>query len=452
MKNRTHKQEIIQEGFSRLSDDEKARIISQYVDSPEIFLNDIELHRHSDTEVQERYGNFSENTLTNYFLPYGIAPNFLINGKIYQVPMVIEESSVVAAAASAAKFWLTRGGFHSRVLNFKKTGQVHFLWKGLPEKLLAFFNDVQPVLQQKLEPILTNMKKRGGGIVSMDMSYLPDVLENYYQMNVVFDTVDSMGANFINSVLEETGKVFQELIASHSSFSDEGKKMDVIMAILSNYTPECTVECRVETSVKQLDDGVKGWSGEKFAERFIVAVTLADKNIYRAVTHNKGILNGVDSIVLATGNDFRAVEANIHAFASRNGKYSSLSKTKVGNGIFSFQLEIPLALGTVGGLTSLHPMAEHSLELLGRPSAEELMEITAAVGLANHFSALRSLISTGIQSGHMKLHLNNIMAQLKTTGKESEEIRNYFKGKIVSYYKVNCYLQQLRKTHHEPGI
>ena len=283
----------------------------------------------------------------------------------------------------------------------------------------------------------------------MDIYHIPDVRENYYKLNVVFDTVDSMGANFINSVLEESGKILQELMISQSSFSAEEQSLDIIMAILSNFTPECTVECHVKTPLENLDNVVKDWSGGKFAERFIAAVSLAEKDIYRAVTHNKGILNGIDSVVLATGNDFRAVEANIHAYASRNGRYTSLSEAEVKNGIFSFRLVVPLALGTVGGLTRLHPMAEHSLEILEWPSARELMQITVAAGLASNFSAIRSLISTGIQAGHMKLHLNNMLAQFNATQKEAGEVKEYFQGKAVSYHEVNLYLQRLREMHHE---
>jgi hydroxymethylglutaryl-CoA reductase len=183
----------------------------------------------------------------------------------------------------------------------------------------------------------------------------------------------------------------------------------------------------------------------EFAEKFVRAVQIAEIEPYRAVTHNKGIMNGVDAVVLASGNDFRAVEAGAHAYASRNGKYSSLSHAKIENGIFSFWLEIPLALGTVGGLTSLHPLVKLNLEILEKPSAQQLMQVVAAVGLAQNFAALRSLTTKGIQEGHMKMHLNNILNQYHATGEERIKVLEYFKDTTISHASVAEYLEQIRK-------
>ena len=175
------------------------------------------------------------------------------------------------------------------------------------------------------------------------------------------------------------------------------------------------------------------------------AVRIAEVEPFRAVTHNKGIMNGIDAVVLATGNDFRAVEAGIHAYASRNGQYSSLSHAKIEDGIFYFWLEIPLALGTVGGLTSLHPLVKLSLEMLEKPSASELMQIVAVAGLAQNFAALRSLTTTGIQEGHMKMHLNNIINQFEASAEERHIIRNHFKINAVSHAAVVNFIETLRK-------
>jgi hydroxymethylglutaryl-CoA reductase len=183
----------------------------------------------------------------------------------------------------------------------------------------------------------------------------------------------------------------------------------------------------------------------EFAEKFVQAVRIAEIEPYRAVTHNKGIMNGVDSVVLATGNDFRAVEAGVHAYASRNGKYSSLSHAKVENGIFTFWMEIPLALGTVGGLTSLHPLVKMALEILGKPSAQELMQVVAVTGLAQNFAALRSLTTTGIQEGHMKMHLNNILNQFQATSEERQAIVKHFENNAISHASVVELLENLRK-------
>jgi hydroxymethylglutaryl-CoA reductase len=185
-------------------------------------------------------------------------------------------------------------------------------------------------------------------------------------------------------------------------------------------------------------------SAQKFAERFALAVQIAETQPYRAVTHNKGIMNGIDSVILATGNDFRAVEASAHAYASRNGKYSSLTHAHIEDGVFNFSIEVPLALGTVGGITGLHPMVKFSHQLMGNPSAEELMMITATVGLAQNFSALRSLTTTGIQQGHMKMHLLNILNQLEATEAEKKTIVNYFINNTPHHAEVVDVFRRVR--------
>jgi hydroxymethylglutaryl-CoA reductase len=216
------------------------------------------------------------------------------------------------------------------------------------------------------------------------------------------------------------------------------------MSILSNYVPNCIVRAEVSCPIEELEEK-HILNPKEFAEKFVQAVQIAEVEPYRAVTHNKGIMNGVDAVVLATGNDFRAVEAGIHAYASRNGKYSSLSHAKIENGIFTFWLEIPLALGTVGGLTSLHPLVKLSLEMLEKPSAKELMQFVAVAGLAQNFAALRSLTTTGIQEGHMKMHLNNIINQFEATDDERILILKYFKKNTVSHSAVVTYIESLRK-------
>jgi hydroxymethylglutaryl-CoA reductase len=196
--------------------------------------------------------------------------------------------------------------------------------------------------------------------------------------------------------------------------------------------------------VKVFDKLDNNLNGARFAEKFVLAVDIARKDPYRAVTHNKGIFNGMDAVVMATGNDFRAVEACGHAYASHEGSYTSLSKASVSKGIFHFSLKVPFAVGTVGGLTGLHPLAKTSLEILGNPSASLLMEIIAAAGLANNFSAVRSLITKGIQHGHMKMHLSNILQQLNATEPERDEVKRYFGDKTVSYSAVENYLKIIR--------
>ncbi len=397
---------------------------------------------HHDDKVQKRFDEFSENTLTNFDLPFGIAPNFLVNGKVHSVPMVIEESSVVAAASLGAKFWLERGGFRSIVVATKKVGQVHFQWQGDKSRLRSFFADRKDEILTAVGALTTNMEKRGGGIVDFELVDMTDKIENYWQLKLQCETCDAMGANFINSILEEMAVVLKQKIMTDDRFLPAEKEVHVIMCILSNYTPECVVECSVECPIEDLGNFPNEMSARDFAEKFATAVRIAEVDPNRAVTHNKGIMNGVDAVVLATGNDFRAIEACAHAYAARSGQYRSLSTVSLENDIFKFTLRIPLAVGTVGGLTSLHPLAKTSLAILGQPSAKELMEIIAATGLAQNFSAVKSLVTTGIQRGHMKLHLLNIMNQLGATQDEIEKGKQHFTDKVVSFQAVRQFLNR----------
>ncbi len=432
-------------GFSKLSKEEKINwIANEYFANPSEALTTIKQYWNNDSKLQQLHDEFIENTITNFYLPMGIAPNFLINGKYYSVPMVIEESSVVAAAAKSAKFWSTRGGFKATVLNTEKIGQVHFLYKGDFQKLEQFFIQIKPKLFQETESITKNMQKRGGGILSLELRDKTNELENYYQLHATFETKDSMGANFINSCLEQLAKSLKEEAQNYPDFTEAEKGITIVMSILSNYVPNCIVRAEVSCAVEDLAEK-NAENPAEFAEKLVQAVRIAEIEPYRAVTHNKGIMNGIDAVVLATGNDFRAVEAGVHAYASRNGQYSSLSHAKIENGIFSFWMEIPLALGTVGGLTSLHPLVKIALEILGKPSAQELMQVVAVTGLAQNFAALRSLTTTGIQEGHMKMHLNNILNQYQATSEERKAIAKYFENTAISHASVVELLENLRK-------
>lgn len=432
-------------GFSKLSKVEKIDWIAQhYFSQPEDAIQLIKSYWNNDEKLQQLHDEFIENTITNFYLPQGIAPNFLINGRNYTVPMVIEESSVVAAAAKSAKFWHSRGGFKTTVLGTEKIGQVHFIYQGESSKLVTFFNHIRPKFFTETESITKNMQKRGGGISEILLVDKTSDLENYYQLHATFETKDSMGANFINSCLEQFAKTLKAEAQHYAIFSEEEKNIEVVMSILSNFVTNCVVRAEVSCPIEDLAEK-QIENPTEFAEKFVRAVQIAEIEPYRAVTHNKGIMNGIDSVVLATGNDFRAVEAGAHAFASRNGKYSSLSHAKIENGIFSFWLEIPLALGTVGGLTSLHPMVKLNLEILEKPSAQELMQIVASVGLAQNFAALRSLTTKGIQEGHMKMHLNNILNQYHATPDERIKVAAYFAANPISHSSVAEFLTQLRK-------
>jgi hydroxymethylglutaryl-CoA reductase len=219
------------------------------------------------------------------------------------------------------------------------------------------------------------------------------------------------------------------------AFCEEEKDIQIVMCILSNYTPECIVRAEVSCPIDQLDEGT-GVSADEFVEKFSRAIKIAEIEPYRAATHNKGIMNGIDAVVLATGNDFRAVEASCHTYASRSGKYTSLTHCSVKDDVFKFWIEIPLSLGVVGGITTLHPAVKLSLEMLDHPTAEQLMKAVAVSGLAQNFAALRALVTTGIQKGHMKMHLLNILNQLEATKEEIEQVRSFFENKVPHHSDV----------------
>ena len=427
-------------GFSKLTKEEKINwIATNHFANPEQAIAVLHQYKNSDEALQKLHDEFIENTLTNFYLPLGVAPNFTINGKNYTIPFAIEESSVVAAASKAAKFWGARGGFKTTILGTEKIGQVHFMYEGDKQKLTEYFDFVKPFLLIETEGITKNMQKRGGGISDIQLIDKTESLENYYQLHATFQTKDSMGANFINSCLEQFAKTFKNKSEEFGINS-----IQIVMSILSNFVPNCVVRAEVSCPVSELNEDATITSSE-FAEKFLTAVKIAEVEPYRAVTHNKGIMNGIDAVVLATGNDFRAVEAGIHAYASKDGKYTSLSHAKIENGIFTFWLDVPLALGTVGGLTNLHPLVKFSLEMLGNPSSTELMEIVAVAGLAQNFAALRSLTTSGIQQGHMKMHLNNILNQHQATKEEKQVVIAHFENKTASHNLVVDFLESLRK-------
>lgn len=430
-------------GFSKLSKEGKIEWLTQNFNNQEKAIDLLKSYWHNDEKVQKLHDEFSENTISNFYIPFGVAPNFLINDTLYTVPMAIEESSVVAASAKAANFWLTKGGFKTKVISTKKIGHVHFVYYGDYEKLNSFINRIKDIFYTDTQDLTANMQKRGGGI--LDIQLVNKTLEepNYYQLMATFETCDSMGANFINSCLEQFAKTLQREIEDAPEFTAEEKKIQIIMCILSNFTPECLVRSEVSCKVEELVEGTD-ISPQEFAEKFERAIHVAKIEPYRATTHNKGIFNGIDSVVIATGNDFRAVEACGHTYAARDGQYRSLTDVEIKDGIFTFYIEIPMALGTVGGLTVLHPMVKFALEMLGNPNAEELMQITATVGLAQNFGAIRSLVTTGIQKGHMKMHLLNILNQLEATEEEKADMKKWFETRVVSHQAVVERFKQLR--------
>jgi hydroxymethylglutaryl-CoA reductase len=432
-------------GFSKLSKTEKIEwLLNTYFTNIEASRDLIKQYWNTNKKLQKLHDEFIENTITNYYLPLGIAPNFSINDSLYAIPMAIEESSVVAAASKSAKFWLERGGFKTKVISTVKIGQVHFIYNGDFDKLSSFFDSVKPKLIESTKDITKNMERRGGGILDIELRNKTTDIDNYYQLHATFETLDAMGANFINSCLEQFASTLKDEALIYDDFSEEEKSIDIVMSILSNYVPNCLVRAEVSCAIDDLKSKDIP-NPEIFVSKFKQAVNIAEVEPYRAVTHNKGIMNGIDAVVLATGNDFRAVEAGVHAYATREGKYSSLTHCTIDDGIFKFWLEIPLALGTVGGLTSLHPLVKFSLQMLKNPTAKELMQIVAVAGLAQNFAAVKSLTTTGIQQGHMKMHLMNILNQFEATSEEKTNLIEHFKTNTVTHSAVVKAIENLRR-------
>jgi hydroxymethylglutaryl-CoA reductase len=428
------------QGFSKLGRDDQVKLLAGFSDDPGGIIHELNANLAQDKIRQKIYQEFSENSVSNFLLPYSIAPNFRINDIYYLVPMVTEESSVVAAASSAAKFWSERGGFHTHVSSMQKPGHIHFTWKGSTPELTVFIDELRDGFFKVTSYLTRRMNQRGGGILEINLKDLTDKMEGYYQLEVIFDTADSMGANFINTCLEQIADFLHQQV----QLAGLADRLEIIMSILSNYTPGCTVECTVHCSVSEMAHTQYNMGGMDFCRKFETAVNLARHDIYRAVTHNKGIYNGVDAVVIATGNDFRAVEADGHAYASRGGTYRGLTEVEVSRASFSCRIEIPLALGTVGGMTGLHPMAAVSLKLLGNPHVSDLMSIVASVGMASNFSAIRALITGGIQKGHMKLHLSNLLNQFNASNPEKLAAMEYFNKRAVSFSAVEDFLINLR--------
>ena len=429
----------ILKGFSKYTKQQRINALIQkcgFGENLAIWLNSLEAVDENTRRIVE---DLSENPISSFHLPFSIAPNFVVNGKNLFFPFVSEESSVVAALANSAGFWAHRGGFQAEVLGTEKKGQVHFIWKGDAGKLRAIFPEIRERLLSESKFLTAKMEHRGGGINSIELKEMTQVLPDYFQLDAGFETCDAMGSNFINSCLEQFAKSLQDYFKTSENISENHRDCEIIMAILSNYTPESRVRVWVECPVAELLDGKSLQECEVFARKFEQAIRISQADVSRAVTHNKGIFNGIDALAVATGNDFRAIEACGHAFAARNGQYSGLTDVQIKDGKFRFSIELALAVGVVGGVTAVHPLAKLAMQILDNPSAKELMMYLAVAGLASNFGAVKALVSVGIQQGHMKMHLSNILNQLQIPENRRTEIQEYFQDKTVSFSAVEEY-------------
>lgn len=351
-----------------------------------------------------------ENQIATYQLPFGLALNFLIDDVAYVVPMAVEEPSVVAAASSAAKLFAAHGGFQTAITPRTMIGQVILTELPDGQKAMEILEDEEIEIIQAANQAHPSIVKRGGGADAIGVRHIEaDVASGspeFLILHLYVETLEAMGANIINTMMEAIIPLVEELSGGKA-----------LMGILSNYATEClaTATCRIPAEAL-----AKGnWSGEEVRDRLILASQAATVDPYRAVTHNKGIMNGIDAVVLATGNDWRAIEAGAHAYAARSGQYRSLSKwIKGDNGDLVGELTLPLPIGTVGGSISFHPGAKMAHELMGHPDAETLESIIVSAGLAQNFSAMRALVTEGIQRGHMGLHSRSLAISAGAIGEE----------------------------------
>jgi hydroxymethylglutaryl-CoA reductase len=371
-----------------------------------------------------------ENVIGSYQLPLGIALNFMINGKDYILPMVIEEPSVVAAASNAAKIARKNGGFRSeevksimisqiQITQLKDIAAAKEILARNKEKILKIANEQDPLLN-----------KLGGGAIDIEFREIETKKGKMLILHLLVNVLDAMGANVVNTMAEAVSPYIEEI--------SEGK---IYLRIVSNLATHRIARCKAV-----FDKDLLG--GEEVVEGILNAYEFALADPYRATTHNKGIMNGIIALTLATGNDTRAIEAGAHAYASLSGKYKPLTKFKSDpEGNLVGEIEVPLALGIVGGMTKIHPMARLALKILGVKSAEELSQIAAALGLAQNVAALRALASEGIQKGHMVLHSRNIAKLAGVPENLIEEVAN----KIVEDKKIRVdyakeVLQQIVKS------
>jgi hydroxymethylglutaryl-CoA reductase len=349
---------------------------------------------------------FVENVLGTYALPYGVALNVRVNGHDHVVPMVIEEPSVVAAASNAAKMVRAGGGFIAEADPALMIAQVQLRDVRDAEGAARRIRDHADEIVGLAQSAIAGLVARGGGVRAVEARVLA---EDMVVAHVIIDCKDAMGANLVNGVAEAVG----DRIAAIA-------QAKVGLRILSNLCDQrrVRVRCRVEADILATDE----MSGSDVIDGMVAASRFAELDPYRAATHNKGIMNGIDAVVIATGNDWRAVEAGAHAFAARTGRYQPLAVWRRDGDAIEGRLEVPLALGTVGGTLRVHPAARLSLRMLGIHGAQDLAAIAASIGLASNLAAVRALASDGIQRGHMGLHARAVAVAAGALGDQVERV------------------------------
>lgn len=379
-----------------------------------------------------------ENVIGTFQLPLGLGLNFLINGKDYVVPMAVEEASIVASASHIARIVRQAGGFTATSTERIMIGQIQVVGcEDFPKAKETLLKEKE-MLIKAANDAYPSIVARGGGAKDLDVRILNDDAQSAYSkmliLHLYIDTCDAMGANIINTMVESLAPTVEELT--------KGK---VYLRILSNYADQCLAKARCVIPPELLKTG--DFSGEEVRDGVILAYEFAASDPYRAVTHNKGIMNGIDPVVIATGNDWRAVEAGAHAYASRNGIYTSMTEWyKDEEGNLVGELELPMSIGTVGGATRVHPLAKFALDLMDIQSSRELAEVIVAVGLAQNLGALKALATDGIQKGHMALHSRSVAIAAGATGEMIDIVaEELIKRKEIRVGKAKELVEQLTK-------
>jgi hydroxymethylglutaryl-CoA reductase len=403
------------EGFSKLSHEEREELL---IKKNILNIDDFAILKKETSLNHQLAGSLIENLIGCFPFPLGIAVNFLIDDRDYFIPMVIEETSVVAACSKIAKWVRTEGALTTSNSGMRGLGQIQIAkvndYANLQKQLTTHKDSL---IQDANKAILSSMVARGGGVTDINCrSLFKDDGTEMAVIHVVINTCNAMGANLINQVCEYLKHPIEQLT---------GEK--VSMCILSNLVDQGLTEAKIV--IRDIDPEL----GEKIEEAYLFAKI----DPYRAATNNKGIMNGIDAVLLATGNDWRAVEAGAHAYAARSGQYSSLSKWGMKGKDLHGSLEIPLAVGTVGGMTRIHPVAQICLKILGVESAQELARVVAAVGLIQNLAALKALISDGIVKGHMFLHIANIAIASGANSDELAGLKQQLEQRLLKHKRIS---------------
>ncbi|WP_164214308.1 hydroxymethylglutaryl-CoA reductase, degradative [Virgibacillus sp. YIM 98842] len=420
-------------GFYNMSIQERRDILDNMYNFTEEELDALSSDGSLSTDTADK---MIENVISTYPLPLGLGLNFLINGKEYAVPMAVEEPSIVASASHIAKIVRDAGGFKTEATERVMIGQIQVVGCEDFQKAKETLLREKEALLKAANAAYPSIVARGGGAEDLEVRILNEEANSAYSqmliLHLYINTCDAMGANIINTMLESLAPMVEELT--------EGK---VYLRILSNYADKCLARAKCVIPPELLKTG--DFTGEEVRDGVVHAFEFAASDPYRAVTHNKGIMNGIDPVVIATGNDWRAVEAGAHAYASRSGQYTSMTTWSADkNGNLVGELELPMAVGTVGGSIRVHPIAKLAYKILGIESAADLAQVIVAVGLAQNLGALKALATEGIQKGHMALHSRSVAIAAGASGEmidiiaeklvETKEIRVGKAKELVEQY------------------